>query len=84
MSAIGGCVSTSALASLVPVGITSFVAGLKTSAINSGIKKYKSIIKKKRKRHKNIVLQAKTKLNTLEALISKALTTHILIMKNLF
>ena len=49
MSAIGGCVSTSALASLVPVGITSSVAGLKTSAINSGIKKCKSIIKKKKK-----------------------------------
>ena len=49
MSAIGGCVSTSALASLVPVAITSSVAGLKTSAINSGIKKCKSIIKKKKK-----------------------------------
>ena len=73
MSAISGCVSTSALASLVPVGITSSVAGLKTSAINAGIKKYNSIIKK-RKRHNNIVLRAKTKLNTLEALISKALT----------
>ena len=36
----------------------------------------KSIIQlsKKRKRHNNIVLRAKTKLNTLEALISKALT----------
>ena len=36
----------------------------------------KSIIQlsKKRKRHNNIVLRAKTKLNTLEALISKPLT----------
>ena len=49
VSAISGCVSTSALASLVPVGITSSVAGLKTSAINAGIKKYNSIIKKKKK-----------------------------------
>ena len=49
MSAIGGCVSTSALASLVPVGITSSVAGLKTSAINSGIKSISQLSKKKEK-----------------------------------
>ena len=38
-----------------------------------GIKKYKSIIKKKKKKHGKIVLLAKSKLNSIEVLISKAL-----------
>ena len=37
------------------------------------IKKYKSIIKKKKKKHNKTVFLAKDKLNTLEVLISKAL-----------
>ena len=41
--------------------------------ITAGIKKYKSIIKKKKKKHDKIVLLAKTKLNTIEALVSKTL-----------
>ena len=45
------CVSFSAFASLVcvPVGITSFAVGLKICAIIVEIKKYKSIIKKRRR-----------------------------------
>ena len=39
----------------------------------AGIKGYKSIIKKKRKKHDKIVLLAKPKLNGIEFLISKAL-----------
>ena len=39
----------------------------------AGIKKYKSIIKKKKKKHDKIVLLAKSKLNSIEVLISKAL-----------
>ena len=31
----------------IPIGITSFAIGLKNCAINAGIKKYKSTIKKK-------------------------------------
>ena len=42
-------------------------------AINSGIKKYKAIIKKKKKKHDKIVLLAKAKLNSIEVLISTAL-----------
>ena len=38
-----------------------------------GIKKCKSIIKKKKKKHGKIVLLAKSKLNSIEVLISKAL-----------
>ena len=71
-----GCVSLSAFASLVAilVGITSSAVGIKISAITAGIKKYKSIIKKrKKKKHVKIVLLRKDKLNTIEVLISKAL-----------
>ena len=45
--------------------------------INCGIKKYKSIIKKKKK-HDKIVLLAKYKLNTVEVLISKALIDSVI------
>ena len=50
-SAITGCVSISALASLVgiPIGIMSSGIELKNCAITAGIKTYRSIIKKKRK-----------------------------------
>ena len=66
--------SISAFASLadVPAGIASFAGGIKICAITAGIKKYKSIIKKKKKNHE-IVLLGKVKLDTIEVLISKAL-----------
>ena len=52
ISTISGCVSTSAFASLVafPIGITSSSIRLKICAKTAGIKKYKSIIKKKKKK----------------------------------
>ena len=56
----------------IPIGITSSPIGLKTCAITAGIKKYKSIIKKKNKKHDKIVVLAKSKLNSIEVLISKA------------
>ena len=61
---ITGCVSTSAFASLVDIliGITSSAIGLTICPITAGIKKYKSIIKKKKKekKHDQVVLLAKT------------------------
>ena len=59
-STIAGCVSISAFASLfgIPIGITSSAIGLKICAIASVIKKYKSIIKKKEKKHDKIELLA--------------------------
>ena len=67
--------SISAFASLVcvPVRITSAAVGIKICAINAGIKKYKSIIKKNKKKHDKIVLLGKDKLTTIEVLISKDL-----------
>ena len=79
-SPISVCVSISAFASLVgiPVEITSSAIGLKICAITAGIKKYKSIIKKKKKKHDKIVLLAKSKLNSIEVLISKALIDSVI------
>ena len=61
VSAITRCASISAFASLIsiPIGITSFSVGLKICVITARIKKYESIIKKKRKNHDKIVLLTK-------------------------
>ena len=70
-----GCISISVFASLLGISIviTSPAIELKIWAITAGIKKYNSIIKKKKKKHDKIVLLAKSKLNTIEVLISSAL-----------
>ena len=72
---ITGCVSISRFSSLVNinVGITSSSVGKSICAIIVGIKTYKSMIKKKKKKHDIIVLLGKDKLNTTEVLISKSL-----------
>ena len=62
----------------IPIGIKSSAIGLKLCAITAGIKKYKSIIKKKKKKHDKIVLLPKSKLNSIEVLISKALIDSII------
>ena len=74
-SIITSCVSISAFASLVCVslGIARSAEGIKVCAITARIKKYKSIIKKKKKMHDKIALFGKDELNTNEVLISKAL-----------
>ena len=56
-----------------PIGTTISAIDLRIYAITAGIKKYKSIIKKKEKKHDKIVLLAKSKLKTIDALILKAL-----------
>ena len=53
----------------IPIGITSSAIRLKLCAIVTGIKNYKSIIKKKKKKHDKIVLSAKSKLNSIESYI---------------
>ena len=57
----------------IPIGITSSAIGLKFFEITVGIKKYKSSIKKKKKKYDKTVLLAKSKLNSIEVLISKGL-----------
>ena len=75
ISAVSGCVFNSAFSSLVdiPIRSTSSAIGLKICAITVGIKKFKLIIKKKTKKHEKIGLLAKSKWNSVEVLISKAL-----------
>ena len=79
-STITGCISVSTFASSIsiPVGVASSAIGLKICAITAGIKKYKSIIKKEEKNHDKIVLLAKSKLNSLEVLISKAFIDSVI------
>ena len=72
-STITGCVSIFVFASCVgiPIGIASSTTGLKVCVITTGIKKYKSIIKKKRKKNHEAVSLATSKLNNIDVLISK-------------
>ena len=67
----------------IPIALTSSSIELKISEIAAGIIKYKSIIKKKRKKHDKIVLLVKTKLKTIQVLISRALIDSYITM-NLF
>ena len=75
ISTITECVFISAFASLfgIPIGIGSFTIGLKICLITAGIKKYKSFIQKKRKKHYKVILLAKSKLNNIVVLISRSL-----------
>ena len=85
-SLITGSISISTFASLlgIPIGITSSAIGLKMCSVTAGIKKYKPIIKEKKKTHCKIILLAKPNLNSIEFLISKSLIAHILVKMNLF
>ena len=69
------CISISDFASLIgiPIKIRSSAIGLKICAIAAGIKTFKSIIKKKKRKHDEIVFLAKFKSNEIDVLISKAL-----------
>ena len=72
---VSPCVSRSAFALAgTHIEITSSAIELKICVITAGIKKYKSIIKKEKKKHDKIVLLAKSKLYIREFLTSKALT----------
>ena len=84
-----GCASISTFASLLfGIVMTSFAIELKIFIITAGIKKYKSIIKKIKKKHNKIALLAKSKLNSVKFLISMAFTdsdfTHdkLILMNN--
>ena len=83
-STITGCISISDSALLIgiPTGITSSAIGLKICGITAGIKN--SIIKKKKKMHDKIVLLSKSKLNSIEVLILKALIDSVIIHDIMF
>ena len=79
-STINGCVSISGFGFLVSIsnGIPISTIGLNICAITAVIKKYKSINKKNKKKHYKIVLLAKSKLNSIEILSSKALFDSVI------
>ena len=83
-SKITGCISISDFTSLlgIPIGITSSAIGLKLFAITAGIKKYKSIIKKKKNKHDKVVSLAESKLNRMEVLLNKIIRSLIYIAKS--
>ena len=58
----------------IPIEIMSSAVRLEISAIAAGNKKYKSIIKKEKRKHNKIALSAKFRLNRIQVLISKTLT----------
>ena len=72
-STVTGYISISDIASLIGIliEITSPAIWLKICAIIAGIKKYKSIIK--RKKYDKIIFLAKSELNSIKVLISKSL-----------
>ena len=85
-STITGCISVFDFASLIGIliGITSSTIGFKICAITVGIKKYKSIIKKKKNNHDRIVFLAKSKLNKIVVLVFKALIDSVISRKEFF
>ena len=86
ISTITRCVFISAFAFLdaILIGITSSAIWLKIWLITTGIKKYYLIIKTKKKKHDKIVLLAKSKWNSIEVLISKALIDSNIIHDQFF
>ena len=71
---VSGCVSISAFALAgIHIGITSSEIELTICVITAGMKKYQPIIKKETKKHDKIALLAKSGLNSVEVLTSKAL-----------
>ena len=86
MTTTTGCISVSTFTSIlcIPLGNTSSAIGLKICAITAGIKKYQSIIKKKKMQYDKIVLLGKSNLNSIEVLISKTFIDWNINMMNLF
>ena len=78
-SAITGCISIFAFAFLlgISIGITSSAIGLLICATAAEIKKYKSIIKKKKKKYDKIVLLAKSKLNSIVLIFKPLIDSNI-------
>ena len=62
----------------IPVGITSSAIGSKICSITAGINKLSQLKRKKEKKHDKIVLLGKTKLDTIEVLISNSLIDSLI------
>ena len=86
LSSVTGCASVSSFPSLVgnPTGVECSTVALRTCLITAEIKKFKSIIKKKRRNQNKKVLLATAKLKTMEVLISWGLTNSYVSQSEFF
>ena len=85
-SVVTGFVSISAFASLAcaPAGIKSSAVGTKIFETTAGIKKYQSVLKKKKNKYEKIVLLGKTNWDNFDVLISKDLINSNISHNNFF
>ena len=85
-SVVTGFVSISAFASLAcaPAGIKSSAVGTKIFATTAGIKKYQSVLKKKKNKYDKNLLLGKTNLDNFDVLISKDLIISNISHNNFF
>ena len=86
ISTITGCVSISTFVSLVgiPIRTRSTSIELKICAKTAGIKRYKSIIYEKKKKHGEKVLLAKSTLNSIIVFTIRFYLIQVLVMMNSF
>ena len=70
---INECISIKYFLLSIPIGTASSRIVSKYLAITAWVKKYKSIIKKKKKKHIKVALLAKSKLSRSDVLVSKTL-----------
>ena len=77
-SAITGCILNFAFTSLIGIPIAIMSSAVGVCPKTAGNKKYKPIVKKKKKKHDKTVLLAKAKFNNIEVLISKALIDSVI------
>ena len=85
-STVTSCISIYAFPSFygIPIEITRLATGLKVYAIPEGIKRYNSIIKKKKIKHDKIILLEKSKQNRIKVLPSQTLIGSIISHDELF
>ena len=75
LSILSGSISVASFASVIgaPVGIIGASCGLTFSIISGFVKTFLKTIRNKKKKHNKIVMLARSKLNSIESKISKAL-----------
>ena len=79
-STVTGCSPVSVFISLIviTIGILSYAIGLKICAKTTEITKYNSMIRKNKKKNDKLVLLAKSELNNIEVLTSKAFVDSVI------
>ena len=78
LSILGGSISIASFANVIgaPAGIIGASCGLTFSITSGFVKKFLKIIRNKKKKHNKIVMLARSRLNSIESKISKALMVN--------